>query len=1680
MNYFRYASGVQYKDKSSYSDANWLALIKGQLDIAYPVYYSGSGPAGGHAWVVDGYQSDSFHINWGWNGSYNGYYALSSLNPGGDTFNSGQAAVINIHPGSSSPALTEGFESTTFPPTGWSRSATTWTRTTTSFITGTASALYQGTANNVRLVTPKVTIGASSTFSFKAKRASTNRSEIINVQTSPNGTTWTTYYTTAALTTTATTYSCTFSTLTPGDYYIAINANSSNSNSNSKTIYIDDVSGPNLITTPSLSLSSWAAGNLAPGDQARSGDIFTLSNLGGGTLTISSVSGLSGTEFTTNFNSSVSLVYGQSTTFGFNYDPINYGADNATFQIVTNAGTLSITLSGSATYAAFYDGFENYTDFSLTCSPWTQYDGDGLTQSSGMTSPTWPNSTYTGSWMIFNPSMTTPSMAGTYPAYLGSKVAACWYATANNDWLITPQLTLSTAGTVSFYARAFSATYPEVMSVKYSTTTNDPLTAFTNVLANAVSVSSVTWTQYSYAIPANCKYIAVQCTSADQWSLWIDEFKVSDSSTPPAPTFGNLNGYVYEYGTTNPIANALVTVGTKQCYTNASGYYQITYLLTGTVSASCTAPGMFYHPASVSGISITNGGTTSQNFGLTWGTLAANPTSVSVNLYQGETGSTSVVLSNPTGTAPTAYAGYFAAAARGGASRTPAFLPEGRKPSPDASGVRIPKFNDPVGPERYTNWYSYATIDDADYYSGTMTERGNYFLNSDFALMDGAVTVSQLRGYFYNPSTGSWTTTTHRQFAWKIYSVSSSGTVSLVHTSATITLPSISTGTYTLNEYTLPTAVTIPAGYDFIVTAVPAGTTDTTYGRPQSLATSVYSDNGVSYNSTNGWSSSGLDFLIDAYVSGTQWLNAYNFSGSIAPNATATLPIEFNTVGVTAGTKNAYIYVYNDANYTAPGSGSRGDAMAIPLSLTVTVATTPVAVITSGTSWITNAPLGTPSSSGDIFTLKNVGPGNLTITSITGLGDSPFTTNFNTAISLPQNGTYSFGFTFAPTTTGIYNVTFTINTNGGTKTITLKGYGNYIYESFEGATFPPDGWQSVDNDADTYNWYQYTVEGSAVAHAGTYCAGSASWMPDARTLSLANRTAGSSRLILYPDNWLITPRLAVPADGLINFWIAAQDPSYPAEHYSVKISTTNNAVASFTTTLLTETLADGDWHFKEIDLSAYAGQNVYIAFQHHSCFDQFVLKLDDMYLPPLAAPLTYGDLHGRVRLMGTSTGVVGASVNIASQSTLTGEDGTYSFTGLVVDTYQMTVSATGCQNYSQPVTLQTGQSVNWDIYLDYSQFASPQTTYTLACELGGSASTSTTIQNPGTYPLDWTSDSGVWGGTNFLQTAMNQTWEDYDMTSWSGSVGPNSDIYGTVAQPYGYNSDAVWVFASYGSTAVQNLITPKLHVQASDALSFWYREFNPSSESLNLLVSTTDNSISSFSNLATIGPLADNSWYQFTQALAAYEGQDIYLCFQYPRIDNYQYGYFMIDNITGPQQYLPGMNWLSSLPASGSLTASGSAPISLSANAASLPVGTYTAQTWFFGDAVNSPYKLYVTLNVTAPITVNPPQNPVIESYPEGIALAWDPVDNANSYKIYGCDTPDGTYTYIQSTDETSIVLAPATLDPLGLSTHAFFQVSADTAIRSQLAAKAEIKNQGSRLPVHVGKNSRILSLQRM
>ncbi|MDD3686878.1 MAG: C10 family peptidase [Bacteroidales bacterium] len=144
--YFKYSTSCQYVSKSSYTETNWKNLIKAQIDAEKPVVYSGSSTTTGHAWNCDGYQDDSFHMNWGWGGAGNGYYTLDNLTstatPGGpeNNFNQGQDMVINIYPQSGYPGYCSGVK--------------TITGTEGSFDDGSSTSDYQANQSCVYVIDP--------------------------------------------------------------------------------------------------------------------------------------------------------------------------------------------------------------------------------------------------------------------------------------------------------------------------------------------------------------------------------------------------------------------------------------------------------------------------------------------------------------------------------------------------------------------------------------------------------------------------------------------------------------------------------------------------------------------------------------------------------------------------------------------------------------------------------------------------------------------------------------------------------------------------------------------------------------------------------------------------------------------------------------------------------------------------------------------------------------------------------------------------------------------------------------------------------------------------------------------------------------------------------------------------------------------------------------------------------------------------------------------------------------------------------------------------------------------------------------------------------------------------------------------------------------------------------------
>ncbi len=180
--------------------------------------------------------------------------------------------------------------------------------------------------------------------------------------------------------------------------------------------------------------------------------------------------------------------------------------------------------------AGFSDGFETYADFSTTFAPWTGVDVD-QSATYGFTGITFPNSGTAMSYIVFNPSATTPAVTGA-ETHTGAKYAACFAATTppNNDWLISPSIQVTaTDNTLKFWARSFVADYGlERFKVGVSTTGTAP--ANFTIISGATYVSApVAWTEYTYSLAAyqgQSVMIGIQCLSNDAFILLVDDFSV--------------------------------------------------------------------------------------------------------------------------------------------------------------------------------------------------------------------------------------------------------------------------------------------------------------------------------------------------------------------------------------------------------------------------------------------------------------------------------------------------------------------------------------------------------------------------------------------------------------------------------------------------------------------------------------------------------------------------------------------------------------------------------------------------------------------------------------------------------------------------------------------------------------------------------------------------------------------------------------------------------------------------------------------------------------------------------------------------------------------------------------------------------------------------------------------------
>lgn len=176
-------------------------------------------------------------------------------------------------------------------------------------------------------------------------------------------------------------------------------------------------------------------------------------------------------------------------------------------------------------------------------------------------------------------------------------------------------------------------------------------------------------------------------------------------------------------------------------------------------------------------------------------------------------------------------------------------------------------------------------------------------------------------------------------------------------------------------------------------------------------------------------------------------------------------------------------------------------------------------------------------------------------------------------------------------------------------------------EDFTSETFPPTDWAIYNYDTQATNWVRDTLQSSSAPAS-------------------AKHSFGCSA---DQDGWLVTPLTAIPADGstLLQF-NQRGDYTGDLEYHGILVSTGSGdpEVGDFVEIAQPSTPPEDAWTTTPIsvDLSAYAGQSIYIAFNYGgNCADSW--WVDDVQVLNLPAGDPIADAHIPLAVLPTSSNI---------------------------------------------------------------------------------------------------------------------------------------------------------------------------------------------------------------------------------------------------------------------------------------------------------------------------------------------------------------------------------------------------------------------------------------------------------
>ena len=428
------------------------------------------------------------------------------------------------------------------------------------------------------------------------------------------------------------------------------------------------------------------------------------------------------------------------------------------------------------------------------------------------------------------------------------------------------------------------------------------------------------------------------------------------------------------------------------------------------------------------------------------------------------------------------------------------------------------------------------------------------------------------------------------------------------------------------------------------------------------------------------------------------------------------------------------------------------------------------------------------------------------------------------------------------------------------------------------------GWTSIDADGDGNGWVSSANPG-IYHNSGVNLSGTGNNASEAYVISgsYANQTGQA----LTPNNYLVSPTQISAENGAqIQFWACAQDASYAAEHFGVAVSTTTATAAAFTTIQewtmtakgpqgsTAENVRDvrgtrqGSWYMYTVDLSAYAGQDIWVAIRHFNCTDMFILNVDDITLAD-------GSAKPMVRNDRTFQGF-----NLYRRDIKNVEDPEQAEAELITSLASDVFSYT---DNTWP-TLEYGM-YQWGIQATYegnAPEAGNRDAFTYGFENGLEGWTGIVVNTDGG---EWIHSDDNLGGYDYTELAHTGT--GFAM------------CYSYVDYVGAYNTDAY-------------MVSPQMYsIDANSTITFWADNANDSyPENFSVCVSTAANpSAADFVQIWNGGAKGNNNgndvvrhqanryqnWRSHEISLSAYAGQNVWIAFHDVNYDQYE---IWIDDVT--------------------------------------------------------------------------------------------------------------------------------------------------------------------------------------